>query len=143
VIYNPQTFTSRLIASCKVHHIPEHVEVHEVLTDVTGPPTFTTEDRRAKTSAQDLADRWLISKKQAELTLKHTTQKHLRSALLPLARRYKADRIFQRPQLQGEWFTDTVFASVKSKDGNTCGQIFVNGKYFTTYFPMSNTPVRA
>ena len=136
--YNPQTFTSRLIASCKVHHIPEHVEVHEVLTDVTGPPTFTTEDRRAKTSAQDLADRWLISKKQAELTLKHTTQKHLRSALLPLARRYKADRIFQRPQLQGEWFTDTVFGPVKSKDGNTCGQIFANDKYFATFFPMSN-----
>ena len=32
VISNRQTFTSRLIASCKVHHIPEHVEVHEVLT---------------------------------------------------------------------------------------------------------------
>ena len=75
VIYNPQTFTSRLIASCKVHHIPEQVEVHEVLIDVKGPPTFTTENHRAKTSAQDLADSWLISKKQAELTLKNTTQK--------------------------------------------------------------------
>jgi hypothetical protein len=32
----------------------------------------------------------------------------------------------------------TVFGPVKSKDGNTCGRIFANDKYFATFFPTSN-----
>jgi hypothetical protein len=57
-------------------------------------------------------------------------------ALLPMSRRYKADRIFHLPRLQGEWFPDTVFGRVKSRDGNTCGQIFANESYFATFYPM-------
>ncbi len=103
-----------------------------------GPPTFVTEDRRADVSPQSLADRWMIGLEQAKLTLKSTTQRYLRSALLPTGRRYKADRIVLQPQLRGEWFTDTVFGSVKSKDGNTCGQIYANGAYFATFYPMDS-----
>jgi hypothetical protein len=137
-IYNPVTFCQRLISSCQVHRIPEKRQVQEVLTDVKRPPSFTTEDRRADVSPQDLADRWMIGKEQAKLTLKSTTQRYLRSALLPLARRYKADRMFFRRQLQGEWYTDTVFGPVKSKDGNNCGQIFANGNYFAQFYPMDS-----
>ena len=80
----------------------------------------------------------MIGLEQAKLTLKSTTQRYLRSALLPLSRRYKADRIFHHPRLQGEWFTDTVFCPVKSKDGNTCGQIFANDSYFAAFYPMDS-----
>ena len=55
-----------------------------------------------------------------------------------MARRYKADRIFHLPRLQGEWYTDTVFGRVKSKDGNTCGQIFANENYFAVFYPMDS-----
>ena len=51
-----------------------------------------------------------------------------------MSRRYKADRIFHLPCLQGELFTDTIFGRVKSRDGNTCGQIFANESYFDTFF---------
>jgi hypothetical protein len=78
----------------------------------------------------------MIGLKQAELTLQHTTQRYVQSALLPMSRRYKADRIFHLPCLQGEWFTDTVFGRIKSRDGNTCGQIFANKSYFATFYPM-------
>ncbi len=93
-----------------------------------GPPTFVTQDRRADVSPQSLADRWMIGLEQAKLTLKSTTQRYLRSALLPTSRRYKADRIYLQPRLQGEWFTDTVFGTVKSKDG----------AYFATFYPMDS-----
>lgn len=112
--------------------------IGEVLTDLRGPPIFATENRRADVTPEFLADRWLIGLEQAKLTLKNTTQRFLRSALLPASRRYKADRMFLRPQLQGEWYTDTVFMPVKSKDGNTCGQIFANSAYFATFYPMDS-----
>jgi hypothetical protein len=137
-IYNVDNFSKRLISSCRVHTMPRTRKVQEVLTDVKGPPTFVTEDRRADVSPQALADRWMIGLEQAKLTLKATTQRFLRSALLPTSRRYKADRMFTRPTLQGEWFTDTVFGPVKSKDGNNCGQIYANGAYFATFYPMDS-----
>jgi hypothetical protein len=136
VIYNPVSFTRRLVASCRVRAIPQKREVQEILTDVKGPPNFTTENRRADISPQSLADRWCIGLEQATLTLKSTTQRYMRSASLPLARRYKADRMFFLPRLKGEFYTDTVFGPVKSKDGNTCGQIFANEAYFATFYPM-------
>ena len=137
-IFNVDNFSRRLVASCRVLSIPEKRKIQEVLTDVIGPPTFVTQDRRADVSPQSLADRWMIGLEQAKLTLKSTTQRYLRSALLPTSRRYKADRIYLQPRLQGEWFTDTVFGTVKSKDGNNCGQIFANGAYFATFYPMDS-----
>jgi hypothetical protein len=135
-IYNPVSFTRRLIASCRVRTIPQKRTVQEILTDVKSPPNFTTENRRADVSPQALADRWLIGLAQATLTLKSTTQRYMRSALLPMGRRYKADRMFFLPRLEGEFYTDTVFGPVKSRDGNTCGQIFANDAYFATFYPM-------
>ena len=124
---------STIEAECTNHRVTS-----EVLTELRGPPTFVTEDRRADVSPQSLADRWLIGLEQAKLTLKSTTQTFLRSAHLPLARRYKADRMFFRPQLKGEWYTDTVFVPSKSKDGNICGQIYANGNYFVAFYPMDS-----
>lgn len=134
-LYNVDGFRRRLLASCRVHHVPR--QVNEVVRDVTIPPTFQSEERRSDVSPESLADRWMISVETAKKTLKHTTQRFLRSALLPLSRRYKADRIFSLPRLQGEWFTDTVVGTEKSKEGNKYGQIFANGAYFATFYPMS------
>jgi hypothetical protein len=109
-----------------------------VVTDVPTPNTFISDERRSDVSPESLADRWCIGIDQARLTLEHTTQRLVRSALLPLTRRYKADRIFQLPRLQGEWFSDTVDGRVKSRDGNKYGQIFANEAYFATFYPMDS-----
>jgi Reverse transcriptase (RNA-dependent DNA polymerase) len=136
-IYNPDSFSRRLIKSVQVSlPSPQKTNISAILSDTSVPPTFSSEDRRAEVTPQTLSDRWMVGLQQATLTLKNTTQRYVRSALLPLARRYKADRIFHLPRLQGEWFTDTVFGRVKSKDGNTCGQIFANESYFATFYPM-------
>ena len=58
------------------------------------PTTFQSSQRHLTVDASSLSDRWGISVAQAALTLKATTQKYVRSALLPLARRYRVDRMF-------------------------------------------------
>ena len=55
---------------------------------------------------------------------------------MPLARRYCADRIYEKRRLRGEWFTDTLDGRVISKDGNRYGQVFANRGYFATVYPM-------
>ena len=45
-------------------------------------------------SAEVLADRFGIGLERARQTLKATTQRGTRSALLPISRRYRADRHF-------------------------------------------------
>jgi hypothetical protein len=64
--------------------------------------TFQSSDRHSDVTPNDLSERWGISIATATKTLKKTTQKFLRSAVLPLARRYRADRVFVRKTLAGE-----------------------------------------
>ena len=57
-------------------------------------------------------------------------------AVIPLARRYQADKIYEKPRLRGEWFTDTLDGRVISKDGNRYGQVFFNRGLFAFIYPM-------
>jgi len=128
-------FNSRLASSVRV--TPRMVAA-VMPSDQPTPNTFASGSRKTDISAASLAERWCIGLETAKKTLKNTTQRMLRSALLPLSRRYKADRIFRLPRLGGEWFTDTVFVPVKSSDGNICGQLFANERYFATFYPMDS-----
>ena len=56
---------------------------------------------------------------------------------MPLARQYKADRVFHMNHLSGMWSTDTMDVQVKSLDGNRYYQVFSNGTYFTEIHPMA------
>jgi hypothetical protein len=94
-IYNIDGFRRRLIASCRINNS----QIASVVRDVHAPPTFQTEERRADVTPEQLADRWLLGIETAKQTLRNTTQRFIRSALLPLSRRYKADRMYQIPRL--------------------------------------------
>ena len=76
--------------------------------------TFQSSERHTDVSPQDLSERWNISIQQATATLKKTTQWFIRSAVLPLLRRYRADRMFKRKTLDGKWATDTMDGRCKS-----------------------------
>jgi hypothetical protein len=52
--------------------------------DVKPRPTFQSSGRHTNVTAQDLSERWCISLHQAAETLKKTTQRIIRSAILPL-----------------------------------------------------------
>jgi hypothetical protein len=130
-IYKVLGFSQRLIASCRV-------QSSAVVRDLLITPTFQTEERRSRVTPEQLADHWMIGLETARQTLKRTTQCFLRSALLPLSRRYKADRMYRVPRLQGEWYTDTVEGRCKSRDGNKYGQMFANEAYFAVFYRMDS-----
>ena len=77
---------------------------------------FESKGRHTDVIPDYLSERWMISVKKATDTLKKTTQKFLRSAVLPLARRYRVDKMFERKTLAGNWSTDTMDGRIKSLD---------------------------
>ena len=107
-------------------------------TDIPLTSTFQSSERHSDVSAQSLSERWGISISTASKTLKQTTQRFLRSAILPLGRRYRQDRLFTRKTLNGEWATDTLDGRCKSLDGNKYAQVFTNKSYFSRIYPMDS-----
>ena len=120
-IYNTDKLVERLIAE---------VRVEETMNDVPTRRTFVLNERHSQVNASELSDRWCIGLAQATNTIRVTTQKGIRSAILPLSRRYRADRVFERPLLRGRFYTDTLDARTKSLDGNRYAQIFANQDFF-------------
>ena len=104
--------------------------------DVPNPNTFISSDRRSDVSERDLSERWFISHSQAMKTLQKSTQRFKRSAIMPLTRRYRADRMFYRKCLAGVWSTDTLDGKVKSLEQNRYAQVFANKSYFVTICPL-------
>ena len=74
-----RSITERLIAE---------VRVPEVLTDVPGRRTFISQEIHSSVSPEELSERWCIGLTQARNTVQVTTQNIVRSAILPLSRRY-------------------------------------------------------
>ena len=95
-----------------------------------------TDKRHHGISADILARKLWIGLDKSNLTLKSTTQDHMRSALKPLTRRYRTYFLSQRlRQLNCRFCVDTLFAKGKSIAGNTCAQIFTDGE-FVQIIPM-------
>eukprot|EP00980_Cylindrotheca_fusiformis_P022891 scaffold9880_cov86-Cylindrotheca_fusiformis.AAC.2 len=79
-----------------------------------------------------------IGPSRARATLGVTTQRGTRSAILPFARRYKADRYFNLKRLQGRFATDTFYAKMRSLLGNSMAQIYSHKSGFKAVYPMRN-----
>ena len=129
VIYDMDSLMHRLISSVQVKEAPPlattggaagtRARVYNVeVQDVPAARTFESKERHTSVTPEDLSERWCIGLGQAKETLKRTTQRIVRLAVMPLARRYRADRMYERPRLRGEWFTDTMDGRITSKDGN-------------------------
>jgi hypothetical protein len=129
----------RLIASVNISSILRRTSQVEVeIQDVPQAKSFQSKGRHSSVSPEELSERWQIGLEQAKETLKRTTQRLARSAVMPLARRYKADRAFQTKRLDGMWASDTMDGRVKSIDGNRYAQVFSNGSYFAEIYPMAS-----
>ena len=126
-----------MIDSIKVTSIKPSATISAVvLNDIPSPRTFVSKERHTSITAAELSERWLIGLSQATDTLNKTTQLIVQSAVLPLSRCYKADRIYELPRLPGEWFTDTIHGRTVSRDRNKYGQVFANHTYFAAIYPM-------
>ena len=98
-------------------------------------------DHTSDVNTDDLSRLWNISLKDAELTLKATTNNSIRLNEGRLSRRYKTEaHQKQYKQLGGylsQFYSDTFFAGNKSARGNTCVQLFANKGGFVKSYPMT------
>ena len=72
------------------------------------------------------------------MTLDATTRKLVRSALMPLSRRYRVDQMFGIRKLDYEISTDTIDGKVNSIHGERYAQVFGSKEFFVVIFPMEN-----
>ena len=80
----------------------------DTMKDVSITRTFLSKNRHYSTTSEDLIKRWGLSISQAAITLKATTQKLTRSAIMPLARRYRSDRMFDGRRIHGTMSNNTM-----------------------------------
>ena len=105
-----------MIGSVKVALIPSR-NVSETKATVKYVPQaniFQSKGRHSTVSPEELSERWKIGLKHARETITRTTQRLTHSDIMPLAKRYKADRVFQTKSLTSMWTTDTMVGRVKS-----------------------------
>ena len=107
------------------------------LDDIPARRTFVSHDRHSKLSAENVSECWGIGIKRAQQTLMATTQRGTRSAILPLSRRYRADRRFNLKRLNAKFSTDTLYADIKSLHQNIAAQIYSHKVGFAACYPIT------
>ena len=105
-------------------------EQAETLKDIGLPRTLLSSKRHSSTAPEDVSERWGISLAQATLTLKATTQKLVRSAVMPLARRHRADHMFDVRRVHGMMPTDIMDARCNSIHAEKYLRVFGNREFF-------------
>ena len=109
-MYDMNRIMHRLIFRVKIYAAPPlattggaagaRVRVSEVeVQDVTTAHTFESKERHTYVTPQDLSDSWCIGLGKATETLKRTTHRIVRLAVMPLARRYQAENMYEKPRL--------------------------------------------
>ena len=131
-------FDERAISCTMTERLLATVNVEGDVPDVPVPKTFAATKRHSSVTAQELSERWFIGLAQAHETVKVTTHNVTRSAVLPLSRRYRADRIFEKPLLRGEFYTDTMDGRCESINGNRYAQVFAYKDFFVAAIPLQS-----
>ena len=85
-------------------------ETVDNMKDVSMPRTFLSDNRHSSTTSEYSSDRWRLSISKAVVTLKATTQKLTRSAIMTLEQRYKADLMLGVFRIHGTMSTYTMEA---------------------------------
>ena len=134
-VFDIQVFNARIMSSSV---IPTKIAAGPLSEDEIQPPkTFLSSQRHSNTTPEDLSEVWNISVEQARMTLEATTQHHSRSAIMPLSRRYRMDRMFAPKRLIGEMASDTMDPRCDGMHGNRYCQVFGNKKMFCEAYPIA------
>ena len=130
---NPSLIMMKEMAT---RHIQANSYIDLTHEDIPARRSFISNDRHKKLTSDSIAELWCIGKSRAMATIDATTQNGTRSAILPLSRRYRADRRYNLKRLEGEFSTDSLYAEVKSILGNKYAQVYSMRNGFTTVYPM-------
>ena len=98
--------------------------------------TFVSTDMHTTVTAEAIAENFLIVPDRAEQTLMATTQRGTRSAILLIARRYRADRMYDLPRLNTKFATSTLYADKKLIRSNIGSQIYSHKYGFNATYHM-------
>ena len=127
---------------------PVLVQLKELYTNVNEPlyspnakdlparRTFVSNERHKRAAVSTLCENWGIGPRKASATLLATTQRGTRSAILPLSRRYKADRYYDTKRLNSKFACDTMWADIKSLNQHKYAQIFTHKCGFAAVYPI-------
>ncbi len=136
---NSSSINNRLISSIMM--TPSSKTSHSETLNLSkfGGKNILTKDRHHEVTPELLSKKWGCGLLTAKNTLRHTTQLGIRSAIGPLTRRYRTDLIqLHHRRLNVTIYTDTFFSKTKSLKGNTCCQLFTDGKGFIHSIPMKS-----
>ena len=123
-----KSFLEDMVSQVKVPH-PRKIGVSGLGADVK---------KQGTVDAEKLSKNWSIGLDTAHRTLKVTTQRGVRTVLHPtLSRRFRTnDRQLRYRRLPVTLFTDTMYASVKSRRQNKCAQVFGSQEGWCRAYPM-------
>ena len=135
-VYNEHEFCNRLISAVNIATTyRDDIDRRE---DERKACSVITNEWHSKVTPEELARKWSIGIQTAKDTLTVTTQKGIRTAIHPMTRRVRVDHLhLHRHRLRGTWYADTLLSKVKSKLGNTCANVYTQGK-FTRVVPMTS-----
>ena len=134
--FDKQEFAARLIARVNVK--ANSFSEDQARTDIPNAPAFKSGDRKSSVKPEQLCQKLHIGLNTARNMLRVTTQKGIRSGVLPLSRRYRADRWFGRKTLNTTVATDFYHGRHKSLMGNIGAQVFTMPCGFADCYPLSS-----
>ena len=105
--YDLEHFPSRIIQQIQVDW-PDREQKPTIRQDIPSTRTFQSRECHSGITPADISEQWYVGLSQANTTLNATTQQLVRSALLPLSHRYRADRMYERPHICVTIYMDTM-----------------------------------
>ena len=99
---------------------------------------MSAKERKSTLTPEILARRWHIGLAAAKRTMIATTQTGLRNVLAPGERRIRQRMSHLKyPTLRGRFYTDTMFAKVKSLRGSKAAQVYTDGHGYDRFYPIA------
>ena len=110
---------------------------HDNTESIAARKSYTSKGRHKQLTSNQLAEDWCIGYKRAEVTIKATTQNATRSSILPISRRYRADRRYNVKRLNGKFSTDTIYSNCKSLLQHVSAQVYTAKFGFAAVYPIT------
>jgi hypothetical protein len=126
-VYSNRTLIQRLILLIGV---ATYQNEDSAPSETKDEPQQTVAAMSIRARAEEISRKFGVGLETAQKTLKATTQLGIRHAVHPLLRQYRTDVLQSKwKRLSDTFYTDTMFSGIRSLRGNTCAQLFTNGKF--------------
>ena len=111
----------RLISKLSTSQVDQ---VQYNLEDIPERRTFISTERHTRLTAESISEKFGTGLARARATLRATTQRGVRSAILPIRRRCRADRKFSMKRLNGKFATNTLWYKKRSLISHIATQLY-------------------